>query len=196
MFAFWLVRTVVHWPVNIWQNKLEAVWILDILWHDLCSDKVSFLGGKQMSYTFQCTFQSNERRTFFQMWFDSVCVCVFLSMLQFPHTHTHSPPLHVSVALPCIPITLISIDTFLKVPELLPLESLSAILEYMFALPQQQKSKKMCHLMFSVKKKNAHVTWMLDDTLIGYYTLCSTSNILFLTKILNTASFCEYLHTV
>ena len=50
----------------------------------------------------------------------------------------------VSVALPCIPITPISNDTFLKVLELLPLESLSAILEYRFALQQQHKSKKMC----------------------------------------------------
>ena len=58
----------------------------------------------------------------------------------------------VSVALPCIPITPISSDTFLKVLELLPLENLSAILEYRFALQQQQKSKKMCHLVFSVEK--------------------------------------------
>ena len=70
----------------------------------------------------------------------------------------------VSVSLPCIPITPISIDTFLKVLELLPLESLSAILEYRFALQQQQKSKKMCHLMFSVEKF-AHVTCMLDNNL-------------------------------
>ena len=41
---------------------------------------------------------------------------------------------------------------FLKVMELLPLESLSAILEYMFALQQEEKSKKMCHLMFSIEK--------------------------------------------
>ena len=44
----------------------------------------------------------------------------------------------------------------------LPLESLSAILEYMFALQQQEKSKKMCHFMFPVEKF-AHVTCMLDD---------------------------------
>ena len=50
----------------------------------------------------------------------------------------------------------------MKVLELLPLESLSAILEYMFALQQQEKSKKMCHLVFSVGKF-AHVTCMLDD---------------------------------
>ena len=68
----------------------------------------------------------------------------------------------VSVALPCIPIKPISMDTFLKVPELFPLESLSAILEYMFALPQQQKSKKMCRLMFSVEKC-VLATCMLDD---------------------------------
>ena len=55
----------------------------------------------------------------------------------------------VSVALPCIPITPIS--------KLLPLGSLSAILEYMFALQQQEKSMKMCHLSFSVEKC-AHVT--------------------------------------
>ena len=61
---------------------------------------------------------------------------------------------------------------------------------YMFALPQQQQSKKMCHLIFSVEKI-ANVTCMLDDNLIGYYTFWSTSNSLFLTKILNTASFCE-----
>ena len=58
----------------------------------------------------------------------------------------------VSVALPCIPITPISIDTFLKVLELLPLESLSAILEYRFAFQQQPMSKKIYHLMFSVEK--------------------------------------------
>ena len=44
----------------------------------------------------------------------------------------------------------------------IPLESLSAILEYMFALQQQEKSKKMCHLMFPVEKF-ALVTSMLDD---------------------------------
>ena len=44
----------------------------------------------------------------------------------------------------------------------LPLESLSAILEYMFALQQEEKSKKMYHLMFPVEKF-AHVTCMLDD---------------------------------
>ena len=59
----------------------------------------------------------------------------------------------VSVDFPCIPM---------KVLELLSLESLSAILEYMFALQQQEKSKKMCQLMFSVEKF-AHVTCMLDD---------------------------------
>ena len=63
---------------------------------------------------------------------------------------------------PCIPITPISIDTFLKVLELLPLESLSAILEYRFALQQQQNSKKMCHFMFSVEKI-VYVTCMLDN---------------------------------
>ena len=41
----------------------------------------------------------------------------------------------VSVDLLCIPM---------KVLELFPLESLSAILEYMFALQQQEKSKKIC----------------------------------------------------
>ena len=71
----------------------------------------------------------------------------------------------VSVPLPCIPITQISIHTFLKVLELLPLESLSAMLEYKFALQQQQKSKKMCHLMFSVEKF-ARVTCMLDNNLL------------------------------
>ena len=40
----------------------------------------------------------------------------------------------------------------------------------MFALPQQQQSKKMCHLIFSVEKI-ANVTCMLDDNLIGYYAL-------------------------
>ena len=59
----------------------------------------------------------------------------------------------VSVDLPCTPM---------KVLELLPLESLSAILEYMFVLQQQEKSKKMCHLMFSVERF-ARVTCMLDD---------------------------------
>ena len=48
---------------------------------------------------------------------------------------------------------------------------------------------------FSVEKI-AYVTCMLDNNLIGYYVLCSTSKILFLTKTINTASFCEYLHMV
>ena len=108
----------------------------------------------------------------------------------------------VSVAFPCTPITPISIDTVLKVLELLPVENLSTILEYRFALQQQQKSKKMCHFMFSLgpnstilhpmfsAEKIAYVTCMLDNNSIGYYTLCSTSNILFLTKTINTASFC------
>ena len=49
----------------------------------------------------------------------------------------------VSAALPYFPITQISIETVLKALELFPLESLSAILEYMFALQQQEKYKKM-----------------------------------------------------
>ena len=69
--------------------------------------------------------------------------------------------------LPCIPITPISIHTFLKVLELLPLESLSAILQYRLALQQQQKSKKM---MFSVEKF-AHVTCMLDNIIRVLYTV-------------------------
>ena len=56
----------------------------------------------------------------------------------------------VSVALPCTLITPISTDTVFKLLELLPLESLSTILEYRCALQQQQKSKKMCHFMFSL----------------------------------------------
>ena len=71
----------------------------------------------------------------------------------------------VSVPLPCIPVTPISIHTFLKVLELLPSESLSAILQYRFALQQQQKSKKMCDLIFSVEKF-ARVTCMLDNNLL------------------------------
>ena len=68
----------------------------------------------------------------------------------------------VSAALPCFPITPISIETVLKALELFPLESLSAILEYMFALQQKEKYKKMWHSMFSVEKF-ALVTCMLDD---------------------------------
>ena len=68
----------------------------------------------------------------------------------------------VSVALPCNLITPISTETVVKVLELLPLESLSAILEYMFALQQQEESKKLCYLMYSVENI-AHVTCMLDD---------------------------------
>ena len=91
------------------------------------------------------TFQSNQRRTFFFKCDLIVCFCfVFV---------VNITVFRVSVALSCIPITPISIDTFLKVLELLPLESLSAILEYRFALQKQQKSKKMFHLMFSVEKK-------------------------------------------
>ena len=74
----------------------------------------------------------------------------------------------VSLGLSCIPITPISVDTFLKVLELLPLESLSAIQEYRFALQEEEMSKKMCHLMFSVEKI-AHVTsltCMLDNDLL------------------------------
>ena len=74
------------------------------------------------------------------MWFDVFFFCFAVNIA-------------VSVELPCIPM---------KVLELFPLESLSAILEYMFALQQQEKSKKMCHLMFSVDK-SSHVTCMLDD---------------------------------
>ena len=114
----------------------------------------------------------------------------------------------VSVGLPCTPITPILVDTVLQVLELLPPESLSTILEYRLAFQQQQKSKKMCHFIFSLGpnstifgprfsvEKIAYVTCMLDNNLIGYYTLYSTSNILFLTRTINTASFCEYLHIV
>ena len=49
----------------------------------------------------------------------------------------------VSVILSCIPITPTAIDAFLKVLELLPLDR--------FAVQQQLKSKKKCHLMFSVE---------------------------------------------
>ena len=68
----------------------------------------------------------------------------------------------VSVALPCIPITPISVETVLKMLELLSFESLSPILEYMFALQQQERSKKMCHLIFFVDTF-AHVACKLDD---------------------------------
>ena len=60
----------------------------------------------------------------------------------------------VTVALHCFRITPIS--------KLLLLDSLFAILEYMFALQQQEKSIKMCQFIFSVEKF-AHVTCMLDD---------------------------------
>ena len=70
-------------------------------------------------------------------------------------------------ALHCIPITPISVETVLKVLELLPLESVSIILEYMIALQQQKKSKKMRHLMSSVEKF-ANVTCMLDDNQVVY----------------------------
>ena len=136
------------------------------------------------------------------MWFDNVFFFFF------PFFLVNITVFRVSVALPCTPITLISVYTVLKVLELLPLENLSTILEYQFALQQQQKSKKMCHFMFSLgpnstilgprfsAEKIAYVTCMLENNLIGYYTLCSTSNILFLTKTIKTASFCEYLHIV
>ena len=90
------------------------------------------------------------------------CFCLFVFVVVVVVNIT---VFRVSVALPCIPIAPVSTDTFLKVLELLPLESLSAILEYRFALQQQQKSKKMCHLMFSVEKF-AHVTCMLDNNLL------------------------------
>ena len=70
------------------------------------------------------------------MWFDKVFFFFFL----FGQYYNFS----------CTPITPISIDTVFKLLELLPLESLSTILEYRFALQQQQKSKKMCHFMFSL----------------------------------------------
>ena len=76
------------------------------------------------------------------MWFDKV---FFLSFFLVNIT-----VFRVSVALPYTPITPISIDTVFKMLELLPLEILSTILEYRFALQQQQKSKKMCHFMFSL----------------------------------------------
>ena len=55
----------------------------------------------------------------------------------------------------------------------------------------------MCHLMFSAEKF-AHVTCILDNNLLINldYTLYSTSNILFLTKTINTDSICEYLYIV
>ena len=59
----------------------------------------------------------------------------------------------VSIEFPRIPMIVL---------ELLPLESVSAILEYMFKLQQQEKSKKMCYLMFSVEI-SAYVACMLDD---------------------------------
>ena len=80
------------------------------------------------------------------MWFD---VVVFFVLFFF----CIAVNIAVSLELPCIPM---------KVLELFPLERLSAILEYMFALQQQEKSKKMCHLMFSVDN-SSHVTCMLDD---------------------------------
>ena len=61
-----------------------------------------------------------------------MCFCLFFAV-----------NIAVSVGLPYI---------HMKVLELFPFESLSAILEHMFALQQQEKSKKMCHLMFSVEK--------------------------------------------
>ena len=79
----------------------------------------------------------------------SKVICVFFFFFFF-----FAVNISISVDLPCIPMKMML--------ELLPLESLSAILEYMFALQQQEKSKKMCHLMFSVEKF-AHVTCMLDD---------------------------------
>ena len=98
------------------------------------------------------------------MWFDSVCFFFFFFFFFFFVTIT---VFRVSVALPYIPIIPISIDTFLKVLELHPLESLPAILEYRFALQQQQKSKKICHFMFSVEQI-AYVTCMLDNNLLIY----------------------------
>ena len=104
------------------------------------------------------------------MWFDSV----FFSFFLFGHITVF----RVSIALPCTPITPISIDTVLKVLKLLPLESLSTILEYRFALQQQQRSRKMSYFMFSLGpnstilgprcsvEKSAYVTWMLDNNLL------------------------------
>ena len=72
VFAFWLFRTVVHWSGNIWQNKLQALWILDILWQALFSDKMKMyiVEGTQMPYyfsrinlrfLFKCVFFSVSR---------------------------------------------------------------------------------------------------------------------------------------
>ena len=65
----------------------------------------------------------------------------------------------VSVALPCIPITPLSIDTFLKVLKLRSLESLSAILEYRFAFQQAgcwilffNQNNKYCFIHYSLRR--------------------------------------------
>ena len=86
-----------------------------------------------MSYT----LQSNELRLFFSnvinpsfyLMFFVVVLCFCCQYCSFSYFR----------ALSCIPTTPISVETVL-VLELLTLESLSAILEYMFALQQQEKS--------------------------------------------------------
>ena len=102
-------------------------------------------------------------------------MCVFFCFFFLSFFLVNITVFRVSVALPCTPIIPISIDTVLKVLELLPLENLSTILEYRFALQQQQKSKKMCQFMFSVGpnstilrprfsvEKIAYATCMLDN---------------------------------
>ena len=94
-------------------------------------------------------------------------VCLFVLFVCCCFFFVNITVFRVSVALPCIPIIPISTDTFLKVLELLHLESLPAILEYGFALQQQQKSKKICHFIFSVEQI-AYVTCMLDNNLLIY----------------------------
>ena len=85
-----------------------------------------------------------------ELFFSNVIFFFFFFFLVLSFFLVNITVFRVSVALSCTPITPMSIDTVLKLLELLPLESLSTILEYRFALQQQQKCKKMCHFMFSL----------------------------------------------
>ena len=67
----------------------------------------------------------------------------------------------VSVPLPCTHIN----SYIFECAGVASLRKLVPILKYRFALRQQQKYKKMCHLMFSVEKF-ARVTCMLDNNLL------------------------------
>ena len=79
------------------------------------------------------TFQSNKLRFFFILFYFLFFYFLFFAV--------SIAVFRVSVALPCIPFTPISTETFLKVLWLLPIESLPAILSTCLHCKNGKKSK-------------------------------------------------------